>query len=32
VPVAHTYSLADAREALADLMGGHPGGKLALVP
>ena len=32
VPVARTYPLADAREALADLMGGHPGGKLALVP
>jgi len=31
VPVARTYPLADAREALADLMGGHPGGKLALV-
>jgi NADPH2:quinone reductase len=32
VPVAGTYPLADAREALARLMGGHPGGKLALVP
>ena len=32
VPVARTYRLVDAREALADLMGGHPGGKLALVP
>lgn len=32
VPVARTYPLADAREALAELVGGHPGGKLALVP
>ncbi len=32
VPVAHTYALADAREAVAHLMGGHPGGKLALIP
>ncbi|MET0446935.1 MAG: NADP-dependent oxidoreductase [Aeromicrobium sp.] len=32
VPVARTYPLADAREALAELMGGHPGGKLALIP
>jgi NADPH2:quinone reductase len=32
VPVARTYPLADAREALADLMGGHAGGKVALVP
>jgi NADPH2:quinone reductase len=32
VPVAGTYPLEDAPEALARLMGGHPGGKLALVP
>ena len=32
VPVARTYPLEDARAALAELMGGHPGGKLALVP
>jgi NADPH2:quinone reductase len=32
VPVARTYPLADAREAAAHLMGGHPGGKLALIP
>ena len=32
VPVARTYALADAREAVAHLMTGHPGGKLALVP
>jgi NADPH2:quinone reductase len=32
VPVARTYPLADAREALAHLMGGHAGGKVALVP
>lgn len=32
VPVAGTYGLSDAREALTELMGGHPGGKLALVP
>jgi NADPH2:quinone reductase len=32
VPVARTYPLEQAREALAFLRGGHPGGKLALVP
>lgn len=32
VPVARTYPLTDAREALAELMDGHPGGKLALLP
>jgi NADPH:quinone reductase-like Zn-dependent oxidoreductase len=32
VPVARTFPLADALEALEFLKGGHPGGKLALVP
>lgn len=32
VPVARTYPLADARDALRLLAGGHPGGKLALIP
>ncbi|WP_404447445.1 zinc-binding dehydrogenase [Microbacterium marinum] len=32
VPVARTFPLAHAREAAALLMGGHPGGKLALLP
>ena len=32
VPVARTYPLDDAPAAVAELMGGHPGGKLALVP
>lgn len=32
VPVARTYPLADAPEALAFLEEGHPGGKLALLP
>jgi NADPH:quinone reductase len=32
VPVARTYPLADALEAVALLRGGHPGGKLALLP
>lgn len=32
VPVARTYPLADAPEALAFLKEGHPGGKLALLP
>ncbi|PZU28420.1 MAG: NADP-dependent oxidoreductase [Microbacterium sp.] len=32
VPIARTYPLADAREALALLAAGHPGGALALVP
>lgn len=32
VPVAKTYPLADAIEALQFLQGGHPGGKLALLP
>ncbi len=31
VPIARTYPLAEAREALAYLQGGHPGGKLALL-
>lgn len=32
VPVARTYPLAEAPEALAFLKEGHPGGKLALLP
>jgi NADPH:quinone reductase-like Zn-dependent oxidoreductase len=32
VPVARTYPLEQAGEALAYLKGGHPGGKLALLP
>lgn len=32
VPVARTFPLAQAREALELLRGGHPGGKLALLP
>jgi NADPH:quinone reductase-like Zn-dependent oxidoreductase len=32
VPMARTYPLADAPEALAFLKEGHPGGKLALLP
>jgi NADPH2:quinone reductase len=32
VPVARTYPLGEAPAAVAELMGGHPGGKLALVP
>jgi NADPH2:quinone reductase len=32
VPVARTYPLEEAREALAFLRDGHPGGKLALIP
>jgi NADPH2:quinone reductase len=32
VPVARTYRLEDAQTAATELMGGHPGGKLALVP
>jgi NADPH:quinone reductase len=32
VPVARTFPLADAIEALTLLKGGHPGGKLALTP
>jgi NADPH:quinone reductase-like Zn-dependent oxidoreductase len=32
VPVARTFPLADAREALEILESGHPGGKLALMP
>jgi NADPH2:quinone reductase len=32
VPIAATYSLADALEALELLKSGHPGGKLALLP
>lgn len=32
VPIARTYSLTQAREAVAFLMQGHPGGKIALLP
>ncbi|MFJ2541491.1 NADP-dependent oxidoreductase [Microbacterium sp. NPDC087589] len=32
VPVARTFSLEDAPAALSLLAGGHPGGKLALIP
>jgi NADPH:quinone reductase len=32
VPVSHTYPLEDAATALSFLAGGHPGGKLALIP
>jgi NADPH2:quinone reductase len=32
IPVARTFSLADAIEALTLLKSGHPGGKLALIP
>lgn len=32
VPVARAYPLAEAREALRFLAGGHPGGKIALLP
>ena len=32
VPMARTYALDDALAAVAELMGGHPGGKLALLP
>ena len=32
VPLARTFPLAEAREALDLLQGGHPGGKLALLP
>lgn len=32
VPVARTFPLEQAREALDLLQGGHPGGKLALIP
>ncbi|HXD62929.1 MAG TPA: NADP-dependent oxidoreductase [Lacisediminihabitans sp.] len=32
VPVARTFPLSDALEALRLLEGGHPGGKLALIP
>jgi NADPH:quinone reductase-like Zn-dependent oxidoreductase len=32
VPIARTYPLERAGEALAFLAEGHPGGKLALVP
>lgn len=32
VPMARTFALSEAREALDLLRGGHPGGKLALVP
>jgi len=32
VPMARTFPLADARQALELLQSGHPGGKLALIP
>jgi hypothetical protein len=32
VPVVRTFPLAGAREAMGVVAGGHPGGKLALVP
>jgi NADPH:quinone reductase-like Zn-dependent oxidoreductase len=32
VPMARTYPLAEAREALSFLATGHPGGKIALIP
>jgi NADPH:quinone reductase len=32
VPVARTFPLAEAVAALELLQGGHPGGKLALLP
>ncbi|MDY6808219.1 MAG: NADP-dependent oxidoreductase [Actinomycetota bacterium] len=32
VPMARTYPLADARTALEVVAGGHPGGKIALIP
>lgn len=32
VPIARTYPLAEAQDALAFLAEGHPGGKLALLP
>lgn len=32
VPIARTYPLSEAREAVAFLMEGHPGGKIALLP
>lgn len=32
VPMAGTYPLADAREALRVVAAGHPGGKIALIP
>jgi NADPH:quinone reductase-like Zn-dependent oxidoreductase len=32
VPIARTYPLDDARAALQELAGQHPGGKLALIP
>ncbi|MCS5723553.1 NADP-dependent oxidoreductase [Herbiconiux sp. CPCC 203407] len=32
VPIARTYALDDARAALDELAGQHPGGKLALIP
>lgn len=32
VPVARTFALADAREAVRFVMQGHPGGKVALLP
>ena len=32
VPLAGTFAFEDARDAMADLAGPHPSGKLALVP
>ena len=32
VPIARTFPLSEAREALEFLAGGHPGGKIALLP
>ena len=32
VPVARTYPLADALEAVEVVLGQHPGGKIALIP
>ncbi|MBO0843160.1 MAG: zinc-binding dehydrogenase, partial [Nocardioides sp.] len=32
VPMARTFPLAEAREAVALVQGGHPGGKVALIP
>jgi NADPH:quinone reductase-like Zn-dependent oxidoreductase len=32
VPVARTYPLVDALDAVEVILGGHPGGKLALIP
>ena len=32
VPLAGTFAVEDGRDAMADLAGPHPSGKLALVP